>query len=109
MNYGFEITLDPSIWIQTMKILVPALAAVMLIGAVATATPAEAKCWWNGYSWQCASRQNYNGDRWRNTQRYQNNGRHSGGGWRHNGGAYSGGGYGGGYNSGGNRGWGYNR
>ena len=36
-----------------MKTLLAALAAVMLIGAVATATPAEANCWFNGYAWQC--------------------------------------------------------
>ncbi len=37
-----------------MKTLLSALAAVMLLGAVATATPAQAACWWNGYSWTCA-------------------------------------------------------
>ena len=41
-----------------MKIMLPALAAAMLIGAVATATPAQAKCWWNGFGWQCGSRHN---------------------------------------------------
>ncbi|HLY45442.1 MAG TPA: hypothetical protein VKQ73_07670 [Stellaceae bacterium] len=38
-----------------MKTLLAALAAVMLIGAVATATPAQANCWWNGYTWRCWS------------------------------------------------------
>ena len=36
-----------------MKPLLAVLAAIMLIGAVATATPAEANCWFNGYIWHC--------------------------------------------------------
>ena len=35
-----------------MKFLFSVLAAIMLLGAMST--PAEARCWWNGYSWQCA-------------------------------------------------------
>jgi hypothetical protein len=38
-----------------MKYLLSAFAAVVLIG-FATATPAEARCWWNGWSWVCAPR-----------------------------------------------------
>ncbi|HKS89532.1 MAG TPA: hypothetical protein VJR70_08850 [Stellaceae bacterium] len=36
-----------------MKTLLAALAAVMLVGAVATATPARADCWWDGFKWHC--------------------------------------------------------
>ena len=38
-----------------MKLMLSALAGGLLLGAV-TSTPAEARCWWNGYSWQCAPR-----------------------------------------------------
>jgi hypothetical protein len=38
-----------------MKFLLSVLAAIMLLGA-AMATPAEARCWWNGWGWQCAPR-----------------------------------------------------
>lgn len=34
------------------KIVLSTIAAVAVIGAL-SATPAEARCWWNGYSWQC--------------------------------------------------------
>ncbi|HTQ33433.1 MAG TPA: hypothetical protein VMI30_04635 [Stellaceae bacterium] len=35
-----------------MKTLLSALAVTMLLGA-ATATPASAACWWNGWGWVC--------------------------------------------------------
>ena len=38
-----------------MKLMLSALAGAMLLGA-AMSTPAEARCWWNGYSWVCAPR-----------------------------------------------------
>ena len=38
-----------------MKYLLSALAAFMLLGALMS-TPAEARCWWNGWGWQCAPR-----------------------------------------------------
>jgi hypothetical protein len=88
-----------------MKILLTALAAVTLIGAVATATPAEARCWWNGYNWQCASRSHNGYDSWRYSHRRN-------GGWNNgwNGGGYNGGwNNGGGYNGGWHNGGGYNR
>jgi hypothetical protein len=36
-----------------MKMILGALTAVMLIGAVAV-QPAEAACWWNGWGWACS-------------------------------------------------------
>ncbi len=36
-----------------MKTRLSALAAIVVIGAVATATPARAECWFNGFIWQC--------------------------------------------------------
>jgi hypothetical protein len=38
-----------------MKFLLSVLAAIMLLGVV-TATPAEARCWWDGWGWHCAPR-----------------------------------------------------
>ena len=35
-----------------MKFLLSVIAAAMLLGA-AMSTPAEARCWWNGWSWEC--------------------------------------------------------
>jgi hypothetical protein len=34
------------------KIVIAALAA-FLLGTAALSTPAEARCWWNGYAWHC--------------------------------------------------------
>jgi len=34
------------------KILLAALAAVLL-GSATLASPAEARCWWDGYGWHC--------------------------------------------------------
>jgi hypothetical protein len=34
------------------KIVLTTLAAIAVVGAL-SATPAEARCWWNGYYWQC--------------------------------------------------------
>ncbi len=36
-----------------MKFIVGALAAVALSVGVAASQPAEARCYWNGYAWQC--------------------------------------------------------
>lgn len=36
------------------KFVVVTLAA-LAIGTAAFASPAEARCWWNGYSWHCNS------------------------------------------------------
>jgi len=36
-----------------MKILLGALTAVTLLVGVAATQPAEARCFWNGYAWQC--------------------------------------------------------
>jgi hypothetical protein len=36
-----------------MKFFVGALAAVALFAGVAAAQPAEARCFWNGYTWHC--------------------------------------------------------
>jgi hypothetical protein len=38
-----------------MKYLLSGLVAFLLLGAVMS-TPAEARCWWNGWSWVCAPR-----------------------------------------------------
>jgi len=36
-----------------MKKIVLATVAAVLLGTAALASPAEARCWWNGYSWHC--------------------------------------------------------
>ena len=36
-----------------MKIIVGALAAATLLIGVAATQPAEARCFWNGFAWQC--------------------------------------------------------
>jgi hypothetical protein len=38
-----------------MKFLLSVIAAAMLLCA-AMSTPAEARCWWNGWGWECAPR-----------------------------------------------------
>jgi Spy/CpxP family protein refolding chaperone len=81
-----------------MKILLPAIAAAMLVGAVATATPAQAKCWWNGFGWQCGSRHNDERFNERFERRDRDDQRHHG--WEHSGG---------GFNRGEHNGWGFNR
>ena len=41
-----------------MKLMLAALAGTMLLGA-AISTPAEARCWWNGYRWHCTHYRHY--------------------------------------------------
>ena len=36
-----------------MRKFVLATLAALVIGTAALAQPAEARCWWNGYSWHC--------------------------------------------------------
>ena len=36
-----------------MKYILSALAAVTLFVGVAASQPAEARCFWNGFGWQC--------------------------------------------------------
>jgi len=36
-----------------MKKIVLATVAAVLLGTAALASPAEARCWWNGYSVHC--------------------------------------------------------
>ena len=36
-----------------MKFILGALAAITLLVGVAASQPAEARCFWNGYGWQC--------------------------------------------------------
>jgi hypothetical protein len=36
-----------------MKKIVIATLAALLLGTAALSTPAEARCWWNGYAWHC--------------------------------------------------------
>ena len=36
-----------------MKKIVIATAAAFVLGTAALASPAEARCWWNGYAWHC--------------------------------------------------------
>ena len=36
-----------------MKKIVIASLAAFLLGTAALSTPAEARCWWNGYAWDC--------------------------------------------------------
>lgn len=37
-----------------MKYILSALAAVTLLVGVAASQPAEARCFWNGWSWSCS-------------------------------------------------------
>ena len=41
-----------------MRKLVLAGLATLAIGTAAFASPAEARCWWNGYSWHCGNSHN---------------------------------------------------
>jgi hypothetical protein len=36
-----------------MKRFVLAAVAAVLLGSAALSSPAEARCWWNGYAWHC--------------------------------------------------------
>lgn len=36
-----------------MKYVLSALAAVTLLVGVAASQPAEARCFWNGFGWEC--------------------------------------------------------
>jgi hypothetical protein len=36
-----------------MKFILSALAAVTLLVGVAASQPAEARCFWNGFDWEC--------------------------------------------------------
>jgi len=36
-----------------MKFVLSALAAVTLLVGVAASQPAEARCFWNGFGWEC--------------------------------------------------------
>lgn len=36
-----------------MKYILGALAAVTLLVGVAASQPAEARCFWNGFAWEC--------------------------------------------------------
>ena len=42
-----------------MKYVLGALAAVTLLIGVAVSQPAEARCWWNGWTWHCWHRHHY--------------------------------------------------
>ena len=44
-----------------MRFILGALAAVALLVGVAASQPAEARCWWNGYSWHCWHPHHYYG------------------------------------------------
>ena len=54
------------------KIVIAALAAFVL-GTAALSTPAEARCWWNGYAWHCWHPQ----DSWRYQHRHRDWGPYS--------------------------------
>jgi hypothetical protein len=49
-----------------MRFALGALAAITLLAGVAASQPAEARCFWNGFGWQC----------WHHPHHYW-------GGWRH--------------------------
>ncbi len=36
-----------------MKKIVIATLAAFVLGTAALSSPAEARCWWNGYAWHC--------------------------------------------------------
>ena len=50
-----------------MKKIVIASLAAFLLGTAALSTPAEARCWWNGYAWHCSRPHHAWG--WRNHHR----------------------------------------
>jgi hypothetical protein len=37
-----------------MKIILGTLTGLALLAGIAAAQPAQARCWWNGYAWNCA-------------------------------------------------------
>ena len=47
-----------------MKILLGALTAVTLLVGIAATQPADARCFWNGYGWQCWHHPHYWGPGW---------------------------------------------
>lgn len=36
-----------------MKFILSALTAVTLLAGIAASQPAEARCFWNGFGWEC--------------------------------------------------------
>ena len=44
-----------------MRIILGALTAVTLLVGVAASQPAEARCFWNGFGWECFHRPHYYG------------------------------------------------
>jgi hypothetical protein len=42
-----------------MKYILGALTAVTLLVGVAASQPAEARCFWNGFAWECFHRPHY--------------------------------------------------
>jgi hypothetical protein len=56
-----------------MKKIVIASLAAFLLGTAALSTPAEARCWWNGYAWNCSRPH----DSWRYHQRHRDWGPYS--------------------------------
>ena len=42
-----------------MKYVLGALAAVALLVGVSASQPAEARCFWNGFAWECFQRPHY--------------------------------------------------
>jgi len=42
-----------------MRIILGALTALTLLVGVAASQPAEARCFWNGFGWECFHRPHY--------------------------------------------------
>jgi hypothetical protein len=56
-----------------MKKIVIASLAAFVLGTAALSTPAEARCWWNGYAWHCWRSH----DSWRYQRRHRDWGPYS--------------------------------
>lgn len=80
-----------------MKLILAAMTAATVLVGVAVSSPAEARCWWNGYSWTCAEHR-MDRDRFSDRERFDDRDRvvrqfrqdrydndrnfYTGGGWR---------------------------
>ncbi len=52
-----------------MKLILSAAVIAVTLGVVAV-QPAEARCWWNGYSWQCWQAPRHHHGYWRHHDRH---------------------------------------
>lgn len=48
-----------------MRVFVGAFAGLALLAGTVAARPAEARCFWNGYAWECWHHPAHSNSRWR--------------------------------------------